>query len=337
MEKETRRRIDRRTIYHIVSAAVLVGSLLFSVFYFRAVFFRTIQAFKDFGLSVAYYFTELLGFEGLITPTVGKIPSNATEVLPFQPSEFITDLKAYGKALISKENAEAFFLGLLKGLSTFAKIAILILPVLVLLWVLIKSAYRQPNNNYNADTKPLRLYKKIEAATWGRCKTFFKSYAGFLNERRGYILAAGLIWSYNLNALTIIMEFFAFVFYFAVSFDALGIFTQIAKLAMDLTVAINFLPWWSWAVIGFLIFDAIRKNIGTQRLRGYEARNRDFLEAHPGALFVVGKQRAKKTTTITSMALSQAAIFREKAREKLRERDLQFPFFPWINLEKVIE
>ena len=337
MEKETKRRIDHRTIYHIVSAAVLVSSLLFSVFYFRAVFFRTIQSFKDFGLSVAYYFTELSGFEGLITPTVGEIPSNATEVLPFQPSEFITDLKAYGKALISKENAEAFFLGLLKGLSTFAKIAILILPVLILLWVLIKSAYRQPNNNYNADTKPLRLYKKIEAATWGRCKVFFKSYAGFLNDRRGYILVAGLIWSYNLNALTIIMEFFAFVFYFAVSFDALGIFTQIAKLAMDLTVAINFLPWWSWAVVGFLIFDAIRKNIGTQRLRGYEARNRDFLESHPGALFVVGKQRAKKTTMITDMALSQEAIFREKAKEKLRARDMQFPFFPWILLEKYLE
>ena len=59
MEKETRGQIDCRIIYHIVSAAVLVGSLLFSVFYFRAVFFRTIQAFKDFGLSVAYYFTEL--------------------------------------------------------------------------------------------------------------------------------------------------------------------------------------------------------------------------------------------------------------------------------------
>ena len=113
MEKEARGRIDRRIIYHIVSAAVLAGSLLFSVFYFRAVFFRTVQAFKDFGLSVAYYFTELLGVEGVITPTVGGIPNNATEVLPFQPSEFITGLKVYGKALISKENAEIFFTGLL--------------------------------------------------------------------------------------------------------------------------------------------------------------------------------------------------------------------------------
>ena len=337
MEKEARGRIDRRIIYHIVSAAVLAGSLLFSVFYFRAVFFRTVQAFKDFGLSVAYYFTELLGVEGVITPTVGGIPNNATEVLPFQPSEFITGLKVYGKALISKENAEIFFTGLLKGLSTFAKAAILILPVLVSLWFLIKSAYRRPNNNYNADTKPLRVYKKIEAATWGKCKAFFKNYAGFLNEHRIYILVAGLIWSYNLNALTIIMEFFAFVFYFAVSFDALGIFTQIAKLAMDLTVPIEFLPWWAWVVFGWLLFDHIRKGRGLKALQSYEAKDRAFLETHPGALFVVGKQRAKKTTTITSMAISQAVVFREKAKEKLRERDLQFPFFPWINLEKVIE
>ncbi len=116
-KKKTRRQIDCRTIYHIVSAAVLVGSLLFSVFfYFRAVFFRTIQAFKDFGLSVAYYFTELSGFEGLITPRrSGEIPNNATEVLPFQPSEFITGLKAYGKAPDFKENAEAFFSGTVEG------------------------------------------------------------------------------------------------------------------------------------------------------------------------------------------------------------------------------
>lgn len=133
------------------------------------------------------------------------------------------------------------------------------------------------------------------------------------------------------------MEVFAYIFYFAVSFDVLHIYTQIAKLSMDLTVAIEFLPWWAWVVFGWLLFDHIRKERGMKALQSYEVKDRAFLEGHPGALFVVGKQRAKKTTTITSMALSQASVFREKAREKLRERDLQFPFFPWINLERVIE
>ena len=158
-----------------------------------------------------------------------------------------------------------------------------------------------------------------------------------MRDRKIYCLAAGLLWTYNLNAITILTEAFAYVFYFAVSFDVLHIYTQVAKLAMDLTVAIEFLPWWMWVVFGWLLFDHIRKERGMKALQSYEVKDRAFLEGHPGALFVVGKQRAKKTTTITSMALSQASVFREKAREKLRERDLQFPFFPWINLEKVIE
>ena len=111
-EKKRGRRPDSRIVFHIVSGAALLISLLFSVFYFRPVLFRTVQAFKDFGLSVAYYFTELLGFEGTITPTVGEIPDNAVEVLPFDPEEFRAGLQAYGKALISEENAAAFFAGL---------------------------------------------------------------------------------------------------------------------------------------------------------------------------------------------------------------------------------
>lgn len=37
--------------------------------------------------------------------------------------------------------------------------------------------------------------------------------------------------------MTIFVEFLAWVFYFSVSLDVLHIYTQIAKLAMDLTVA----------------------------------------------------------------------------------------------------
>ena len=327
----------KRIIFHFISVAVLVASVLFSVFYFRAVFFRTVQAFRDFGLSVAYYFTELSGFEGLITPTVGEIPDNAVEVLPFDSAEFRIKLEAFGDALFSKDNAAAFFSGISGTLADGARVLMLILPVIVLLVIVVQNAYQKSNNDYAADTGPLRLYKKIEAATWGRCKRFFKSYAGFLDDRRGYILAAVLIWAYNLNAVTIFVEFLAWVFYFSVSLDVLHIYTQIAKLAMDLTVAVGFLPWWAWAVVGLAIFDGLRKKIGTQRLRGYESRNRAFLDDHPGALFVVGKQRAKKTTMITDMALSQEAIFREKAKEKLKARDMQFPLFPWILLEKYLE
>ena len=114
----------KRIIFHFISAAALVASVLFSVFYFRPVFFRTVQAFRDFGLSVAYYFTELAGFEGLITPTVGEIPDNAVEVLPFDPAEFRIKLEAFGDALLSKENAAAFFAGVSGTLADGARVLI---------------------------------------------------------------------------------------------------------------------------------------------------------------------------------------------------------------------
>ena len=339
MEKEqaSGKRIGKEKIYHALSVSILLASLLLSVFYFRPVFWRVLESFKDFGLSVGYYFTELLGFEGVITPTVAQIPQGVTEVLPFEPAEFQSGLSKFFRLLIDKDNALSFLMKFAQTISRAAKVLILLLPVFVLLYFVIKNAYRRTNNDYNADTKPLRIYKKIEAATWNKVKYFVSEYINFLRDRKIYCLAAGLLWTYNLNAITILTEAFAYVFYFAVSFDVLHIYTQVAKLAMDLTVAIDFLPWWMWVVFGWLLFDHIRKERGLKVLQSYEVKDRAFLEGHPGALFVVGKQRAKKTTTITSMALSQASVFREKAREKLRERDLQFPFFPWINLEKVIE
>lgn len=335
--RESRGKINKRQIYRAISVAILLVSLLLSVFCFRAVFRRMLQAFKDLGLSIGYYFTELFGFEGLISPTVTQIPENATEILPFEPMIFKTQLAEFGKRLIDKSNALSFLSKAAQKLSSFAKALILILPFLVLVFFLIKGAYKTPNNSYNADTRPLRLYKKIEAVTWDKVKLFVSDYIGFLREEKIWLLLGVLVWLYNLNVFTILLEIFAYVFYFAVSFDLLHIYTQVAKLAMDLTVSIDFLPWWAWAVIVWLIFDHIRKAQGIKALQSYESKDRAFLEAHPGALFVVGKQRSKKTTTITDMALSQAAIFREKAKKKLRERDLQFPFFPWINLERVIE
>ena len=59
---------------------------------------------------MGYYFTELLGFEGVITPTVAQIPHGATEVLPFEPAEFQSGLSKFFRLLIDKDNALSFLM-----------------------------------------------------------------------------------------------------------------------------------------------------------------------------------------------------------------------------------
>lgn len=141
------------------------------------------------------------------------------------------------------------------------------------------------------------------------------------------------IWAYNFNLFTIALEFFAFYFYFVVSFDFGNIYRQVYKLLLDLYVPFTFIPLWAWAVIALVLFDKFRKGIAYKRLNHYERRNRGFINARPVVYMVCGTMGKKKTTAITDMALSQEVMFRDKAFEKILENDLKFPFFPWCNLE----
>ncbi len=322
---------------HLISVCILLGSLAFSVFYFKPIFFRTLQAIKDFGLSVAYYFTEPFGFEGLIKPTVNEIPDNAVEVLPFDPTIFKGQLGVFWERLIDKRNLRRFLIEVALKLLIFMTVLFPITLFILLVHYIKKSRKPKINNDHNADTRALRFYKKIEAATWDKVKVFYHLYVAFLEAYRSYIIAFVVIWVYNLNAVTIVLEALAYIFYLAVSFDFVHIYTQIAKLAMDLTVALDFVPWFLFAIVGWVLFNRWRQAIGIMILQAYEAQNREFLNTHPGALFLTGKQRAKKTTIITDMALSQDQIFRDMALEGMMKRDKQFPFFPWINVDLTLK
>ena len=52
---------------------------------------------------------------------------------------------------------------------------------------------------------------------------------------------------------------------------------------------------------------------------------------------VVGSMGKKKTTLITDMCLSQEAMLRDKAFERLLANDMKFPRFPWILFENALK
>ena len=87
----------------------------------------------------------------------------------------------------------------------------------------------------------------------------------------------------------------------------------------------------------FITTDIIRKNIGYNELNHMEMMNRGFINERPLGVMVCGTMGKKKTTMLTDMALSKEIMFRDKAFELLLECDLEFPNFPWINLENNIK
>ncbi len=331
------RRRKKRIIktYHILSIGLVIISLFLSVIRFRPVFARTLQAIKDVGVSLVYYVKECMGDTGQITPTVTLVPDNAIEVLPFDPIVFKQKLSLFFETLVSKEYAREFLLKFIQVTLDISTIimSLALLGFLVGLLVLLFKKKGFINNHFNRDTRAFVFYKKIEDLTWFKVKAFIKSYKKFLENNPRYGKLFGWIWAYNLNAMTIVLEGFAFLLYFAFSWDIVNVLVQVAKLAMDTTVAADFLPLWAWILIGWKVFDYLRKRIGYVRLRLKEAWNRSFLKRFLGGLFLVGKQRSGKTSGITDMAMTQSQIFRDAGKDNFMHRAKQFPYFPWINVQ----
>lgn len=333
VKEKAYRRLNRLDVYDIISMLIIAASLLFSVYRFLPVATRVVQAVRDFGLSVAYYFTELSGFEGLITPTVTEIPTGMNAILPEEWLVFKEQLSTYFTLLVDGTNFVEVSEEMLYRLVDASRILTMILPICIIAVLLIKIAYTTPNN-YTQKTKPREAFERVERKVFGPIKEFVRGYVEHVREHLLSMKFALVIWLYNLNVITIGIELFAYFFYGTITFFEInGLYSQVVKLSMDLTVALSFLPWWVWAIIGYKILDAIRRKIGNAMLEHYEACNKAFLKLYLGALFIVGKQRTKKTTIITDMALTQEVIFREEAQERLAIRDKQFPFFPWERVE----
>ena len=63
------------------------------------------------------------------------------------------------------------------------------------------------------------------------------------------------------------MAFFAYYFYFVLSFDVANLYVQVCKLLIDLQVIFRHFPWWSVATVAWLIFNRWRKKIALNRLQ----------------------------------------------------------------------
>lgn len=332
---------------HIVCVAITLAFICVSVFVFPNALGRLIESGRDFGLSVAYYFCEMFGIEHAITPTVNTFPkfpffpsygeNTPVTPLPDNVQDFKNNWGVYWQLWVDKVNFYGYldFIGNL--LFTLCKIVIIALPILFIIWVAFKRYLKAENNDYDKDSKPLRIFKAIAKRVYCPVKAWFIGLVTFIREHKPYYVIWAVIWAYNFNFITIFIEFLAFYFYFVMSFDIAGIYRQVYKLFLDLSVPFTFIPLWAWAVVAVIVLEVISRRIAYNRLYHRERRNRGFINERGVVTFVVGTMGAGKTLQITDMSLSTEVQFRDMAFEIILETDMKFPFFPWINLENAIK
>ena len=339
-----KKRFDYR---HIICIAITLGFVALGVFLFFGSVGRIIESVRDFGLSVGYYFCEIFGIEHNITPTVNNYPKypffdftqTPTPSIPLPETfdGFKEKWTTYWQTWASKDNFFAYLAWLSNALYYAALFVVVIVPAFVVVYFLMRRLLRRENNDYDRDTKPLRIFKRVSAVTYRPVKAWLSSFIGFIRDSGVYWKVWLCLWLFYFNVFTIVLEFIAFYLYFAVSFDFINIYRQVYKLVLDLWTALTFIPLWGWALLTLFLIDRWRKNIGYSVLHHNEMKNRGFINARPIVLMVCGTMGKKKTTMITDIALSQAVMFKDKAFEKILENDLKFPHFPWITLENAVK
>lgn len=334
------KRFDYR---HILCVIITLGFVACSAFLFPTSFGRLVEGFRDLGMSVAYYFAKIIGKSDVVIPTVTQLPkipyfgiTDSTLPSVFLPETwegFKTDFIMFWNLFVNGEN----FNGYMQILGDVAKIIFVVimfgLPFIVLLFVLFRSFLKKANNNYDKDTLPLRVFKVVAKHTYYPVKSWLCGFFDFVREHKVYWIIWLILWGYNFNLFTVILEFLAFYLYFAVTFDVGNLYIQVYKLCIDFSAPFAFVPWWVWLIVALIIIDRLRKKIAYSRLEHFERRNRGFINERPIVSIICGTMGKKKTTILTDMALSQEVMFRDKAFEKILENDLKFPYFPWINLE----
>ena len=318
-----------------LTVALTIAFILLGAFVFRVAYCRTLEALIDLYGSFKYYFCVLFGFSVDGIPSVAERSKvlNWNVILPADFEMFKANCISFFGLFTSKENFLSWLGETGQKTGKISKIIIIVLPCILALWIALKTLYKKHNTKHNIDTLPLRVYKTVTRYTTEPLKRFVRQYATFVKEHNFIWIIWLVIWVFNLNFATIIIEFFAYYFYFAVSFDFGSIYTQIVKLIIDLQVIVKYVPFWVILIFIWLLFERWRRNLALAKLRRMENSNRGFINDLPIVSMTCGSMGKKKTTIITDMTLSQEIMFRNVAYGKLQETDMKFPNFGWIAFE----
>lgn len=155
-------------------------------------------------------------------------------ILPADFETFKANCISFFRLFTGKENFLSWLSETGQKTGKISKIIIIVLPCILAVIIAIKRLYAKGNTKHNIDTLPLRIYKTVTGHTTEPLKRFVRQYAAFVKEHNFIWIIWLVIWIFNLNFATIIIEFFAYYFYFAVSFDFGSIYMQIVKLIIDL-------------------------------------------------------------------------------------------------------
>lgn len=316
------------------------------------------ESFRDFGTSFIYYFYGLFAEDPKTCPLPATVlnrqswkwaesPFKPLRLFPWSWEEFKVLWTKYWELWFSWDNVKAYFLSMSDTVSVIAKL----FTVLIFLYIPIlfkTKKYTEPQEDevnedskakpkFYEDSRQLKRFKKFLFRFVYPCFRWCKSFFLYVKANKKYYNAWLSLWLLYFNVISIGISALAFYLYFIVSFDFLGLYTQLVKLFVDFTPSIRFIPGIVWGVIAFVFLNHYAKERGYSKLEHNERKNRGFLNERGVVTVIYGNMGTGKTRMLTSLALSAEKQLRDDALEILLETDMKFPNFPWVRLRAEVK
>ena len=326
-----------------LTVAYIILSLAFVLTVRNITLERLFSSVIDLVLSIAHWFVfifedtfeAILGYVPQVNATVTQIPEiNIQDYLSFDLTVLTSKLENLGDNFFDLWNFSVYNRWLLWNFYkiTYYLSNVFFLPVM--LFVAAKEMMLMENDKeLGHKSSGVVRFEKLFAKTKGIYVRFYSFFEGLYDSTKARYLLI-LIWLINFNVLTVIIEFFAYYFYFVSSFDFWSLGSQLLKLVIDLIIGLFAGKLSFWLVLAYFGFDYYRKRIGYNLLQKYEAENCGFCKETNICSLIVASMRKGKTAFMTSMKLSWVNIHKRQMRDVLHKYDFMFPMFPWELFEK---
>ena len=329
----------KKILYQMISGTIFTVSvvLLFTVPSYRFALSRLGNAIGAFGRSVAYLFCDLVGLSRVPVQSVNDpIASSIRDFAGLDFTAFFEKLRATVPAMFSGQHFSLFLLWLFYCTVRLLCYGCYVFLAGILCYIPILIYSDETNNDYNADTRPLIVFKRVVIRPVSAVFRTIAEFCEWFRESAWFGLTA-LVFSLALNVWTVLLAFFAWYFYFLVTVEIGTVPVQLEKLYYDVMLFFRGVPAIAFVVAAVWLFLKWRKERALNLLRHMERKNSGLQNDLPMCIFFTAPPRTGKTTMITSTALTFSAEFRRAALELMEKNALRFPRFPWILLEKDLQ
>lgn len=326
-----------------LSLCVLISAAVVSYIGCRCLLsvFRSMSAVWDVVTSVCYYvynfYAVISETDNPVGATVVGIPlTNDNVLFPQTYEAFVAKLKGFWGTFFSAENFRGFVANIPQVIYNLSVILMFALPIVLMLVIMFKLSWDEQNNDTDIATEPLkswqRFYLTVIVPVVQRLKEFWQYAKGHSFFAVWLVLAL-----LGLNVFTYLLEGFAFLLYFATSFDFANIYTQLYKLLVDIDLTLSCLPVAAWIVLGYMFVCWWRKRLGLDKLRHLELCNCGYVNTFGVATMLTGNMGVGKTKLNTDMILTIETKFKTDAKDILFQIERWFPFFPWATVQNELK